>query len=259
MPELPDLTVFAESLASAVTDKKITDAHYHRKTRLNVTPEVLRETLKSRKITRVKRVAKGLMFELDSDDRLFVHLMLSGGFEMSQKPEEVSYPVMTVTFADGQSLVLFDPRGLATVSLNPKLGGGAIDALDITQHQLEDMFGKKSNVTIKELLIDQSLIAGIGNAYSDEILWYAKISPKSIVGKIPKKAAGDLVAAIHQVLKEATGYLRKNHPGMMSGEVRDHLAVHKPKAKHSPTGSPILTEQIATKKTYYTEEQVLYQ
>ena len=89
-------------------------------------------------------------------------------------------------------------------------------------------------------------------------MWQAKISPKSLVGKIPKDVVAKLALAIPSVLKQATDYLRKHHPGITAGEVRDFLAVHNPKAKTSPSGGPIIVEQIASKKTYYTDEQILF-
>jgi formamidopyrimidine-DNA glycosylase len=257
MPELPDLTVFAESLHKLVRNKEIREAVYHRTKRLNVEPEAFSRALQGHKIAEVARVGKALLFKLDSGDSFLVHLMLSGGFKGVMKGDEVPSAILTVSFSDGQSLVLFDPRGLATITMNPDLEGGAVDALEVTRENLDVLIEKKPKVTIKELLIDQSLIAGIGNAYSDEILWHAKISPKSIAGQIPEKARAQLVTAIHEVLKNATDYLRKT-PGLMSGEVREHLAVHNPKAKQSPSGAAILTEEVAKKKTYYTEEQVFY-
>jgi formamidopyrimidine-DNA glycosylase len=111
---------------------------------------------------------------------------------------------------------------------------------------------------VKSFLLDQQLLGGIGNAYADEILWEARISPKSVVGKLPDQAVVKLAASIPAVLNHAIDYLRRHHAGMISGEIRDFLAVHNPKAKASPTGAPIIIEQIASKKTYYTEEQVLY-
>jgi len=258
MPELPDLTVFAESLSGLVLNQKISDALYHKKKRLNGDPEAFAAALKGRKIVRLSRVGKALLFELDSGDSFMVHLMLSGGFKVCRKNEEVPSAILTVIFDNEQAMVLFDPRGLAIVTANPKLDGTVVDALEVTQDYLKGLFKKRPEMTIKELLIDQKVIAGIGNAYSDEILYCAKISPKSIVGKIPEKVLPQLISAIHQVLKTATDYLRKNHPGTMSGEVREHLAVHKPKAKLSPSGAAIISEQVAAKKTYYTEEQILY-
>ena len=258
MPELPDLTVFAESLEELVLNRKIDAALYHKNKRLNVEPELFETALKGQKLTKVRRAGKELLFELSNGNSFSVHLMLSGGFKLCPKGEEVSSAVLTVDFDDGHSLVLFDPKGLASVSLNPDMARLAVDALDVTADYLEDRFKKEPRTIVKGFLIDQRVIAGIGNAYADEILWQAKISPKSIVGKIPKNVIAELVSSIHSVLKNATEYLRKNHHGMISGEVRDFLAVHNRKAKVSPSGAPIIVAQVASKKTYYTEEQTLY-
>lgn len=259
MPELPDLTVFAESLTQLVVGKKITAAHYHRTSRLNVDPGQFSAALRDQKIEAVRREAKGLLFTLDSGDRLFVHLMLSGGFQMVAAGEPVSFAVMTLDFEGGTSLVLFDPRGLATVTLNPKPAKAALDALQVTEEYLRELFLKKPKVTVKECLIDQGAIAGIGNAYSDEILWEAKVAPKSLAGRLPDQAIAQLATAIPKVLREATDYLRENHAGMISGEFREHLAVHRPRTRSAPTGAAIKNEMVGSKKTYFTDEQVLYE
>ena len=258
MPELPDLTVFAESLQKLVLKKEISDAVYHGNKRLNVEANVFCSSLRNQKITRIRRVGKELLFELGNGDAFLVHLMLAGGFKLGAKDEKVSFPILTIAFNDGQSLVLYDTKGMMNISLNPDLGRFAVDALEFTSHYLEDVFKKKPKAILKSVLIDQQVLAGIGNAYADEILWQAKISPRSIVGKLPKDAIDKLTSSIHSVLKDATDYLRKNHPGIISGEIRDFLSVHNPKLKVSPSGAAIIVEQIASKKTYYTEEQILY-
>lgn len=258
MPELPDLTIFAESLQKLVLDKQIDRVFYDKKQALNVEAEVLEAALRGRKISAVARVGKELLFELDSGDRFMIHLMLTGGFTCSRKQEAVPFAILTLTFHDGQSLTAYDPKGWLKVALNPDLTGRAPDALEVTADYLELMFNKKPKMVLKPFLLDQKLIAGIGNAYADEILWQAKISPKSVVGRIPKDAVARLTASVHSVLNHAVRYLRKNHAGMTAGEVRDFLAVHNPQAKASPTGSPIVVEQVASKKTYYTQEQIQY-
>jgi formamidopyrimidine-DNA glycosylase len=258
MPELPDLTVFAESLNQSVTGRSITAADYHRPKRLNVPPELFCATLRGQSIASVSREGKGLLFQLDKGERFFVHLMLAGGFRLTKGPDHGSAAIFTLSFADRSSLVLFDPRGLASVTLNPQHRHAAPDALEVDADYLRKVFQQKSQLTVKECLIDQSLIAGIGNAYSDEILWHARVAPRSLAGKLPNQAVLELAKAIPRVLREATDYIRSHNPGIMAGEVREHLAVHNPKARQSPTGAPIQTELVATKKTYFTEEQQLY-
>jgi formamidopyrimidine-DNA glycosylase len=82
--------------------------------------------------------------------------------------------------------------------------------------------------------MDQHVIRGIGNAYADEILWDAGISPFSISNKIPGKKIDALVKSIKSVLKEAEKEIVKRDPGIISGEVRDFLKIHNAKKTHSP-------------------------
>ena len=258
MPELPDLTIFAESLQQLVVNREIAGGMYHKHQRLNVAPELFGAALKHQRITRVRRVGKELLLELGSGDRFLVHLMLSGGFKLRREREFVAFPILTLHFDDGESLVIFDPKGWVTVTFNPDLAMRAIDALDVTADYLHEAFKRKPRTQVKSFLLDQQIIAGIGNAYSDEILWHARIHPKSPVGRIPDEVTVQLAAAIRSTLVSATNYIRKHHPGITSGEVRDFLSVHNPASKLSPTGGQIKVELVASKKTYYTDEQILY-
>ena len=258
MPELPDLTIFAESLQKLVLDKTIDEVKYDKKQQLNVAPDILGSALKDQKFIDVRRAGKELLFTLGSGDNVLIHLMLSGGFKFCQKKEDVPFAILTVTFKDGQVLAAYDPKGWMKIAVNPDLAKYAVDALEVSSDYLEETFEKKHNMMLKPFLLDQQLIAGIGNAYADEILWQAKISPKSVVGKIPKDVIADLTSSIHSVLSNAIDHLRQYHPGIISGEIRDFLAVHNPKATVSPSGSPVIIEQVASKKTYYTAEQLLY-
>lgn len=110
----------------------------------------------------------------------------------------------------------------------------------------------------KAFLIDQSIVRGIGNAYADEILWQAKISPKSAVGKIPDYVIEELLASIKSVLTEAVEEIKKISPKIISGEVPGFLRIHHPDRSESPTGHRIIKQQVASKTTYFTAEQVLY-
>jgi formamidopyrimidine-DNA glycosylase len=106
--------------------------------------------------------------------------------------------------------------------------------------------------------MDQNKIRGIGNAYADEILWDANISPFSVCNKIPTKKVAALLQSIKRVLRQAEKQILKSHPDLISGEVRDFLVIHNAKKKESPSGSPILVKKVGARKTYYTEEQHLY-
>jgi len=258
MPELPDLTIFVESLREIVLNREIVGAVFHKKPRLNIPSSTFNSMLKDRKIIEITRIGKEILFSLDSGDRFSVHLMLSGGFAVAREGKEIPFTILTLNFRDTGSLFVTDPKGWVKINMNPDLDERAVDGLDVTSEYLQSSFDKKQRINIKAFLLDQQIIGGIGNAYSDEILWHAKISPKSIVGGIPAEVVDRLAHSIKTVLINAVEYLRKNHSGILSGEVRSFLSIHNPKIKTSPTGYPVIVEQIASKKTYYTEEQILY-
>jgi formamidopyrimidine-DNA glycosylase len=108
-------------------------------------------------------------------------------------------------------------------------------------------------------LLDQHNIRGIGNAYADEILWDAKISPFAVSNKIPEAAIKRLVKSIRSVLKDAEKQILKKDPDIISGEVRDFLPIHNSKKTHSPTGGKIISTTVNSRITYYTEEQELFE
>ena len=260
MPELPDLTVYAENLGKKVVGRRIDRARYHERGRLNVTGEELAGALAGTALTGVRRSGKQIRFDAANGSVLRVHLMLTGGFVLTDAKglDRLDAPVLSIRFADGSALAVTDPKGWATIALNPADEAEAPDALELSAEYLQQVFHKKPKAQIKSLLLDQSLMGGIGNAYADEILWQARISPKSAAGKLPPAAVAALTEAIPAVLNDAIDQLRKRHPDMVAGEYREFLKVHGPALQSSPTGAPIIKENLLSKRTYYTEEQVLY-
>ncbi len=107
-------------------------------------------------------------------------------------------------------------------------------------------------------LTDQDIIRGIGNSYSDEILWRARISPYSAANAIPDEKIKELLTHIKKVLKDEIKNIYKNFPGKVNGEVKDFLLIHTKKKAASPTGAPIIIDSTGMMKTYYTREQNLY-
>src|SRR5205085_1546075 len=110
-------------------------------------------------------------------------------------------------------------------------------ALDPEESDVPDALSPKANTafwtnvlqtraTIKNVLLDQKIVRGIGNAYADEILWTARISPFSIANKLPVSAIRALSSATKKVLKHAIKQIAKKEPGIIGGEVRDFLVVH---------------------------------
>ncbi|HZS44172.1 MAG TPA: DNA-formamidopyrimidine glycosylase family protein [Blastocatellia bacterium] len=257
MPELPDLTVYAANLSSRLNGKKVQSIDASLGKRLNVSPEELRNAISGATLDNAKREGKEILFKFSNNSSLLVHLMLAGGFAITQKPDTIKFNAITISFDDGTTLVVTDPRGLVTAKLNPQ-PSKVPDALDIDADFLRQKIAKKPKLLAKGFLVDQSIVRGIGNAYADEILWHARISPKSIMGKIPDAKIDTLFECMRSVLIDSVDEIKQAQPDIISGEVRDFMAVHNPRKKQSPTGRPIMVEQIASKKTYFTDEQVLY-
>jgi formamidopyrimidine-DNA glycosylase len=257
MPELPDLTVFSDNLSSKLKGKTVQSVDYHKEKRLNVTPDALRNALVNTSLEAVRRSGKEIEFLFSDGSVLSVHLMLSGGFTVTPAPASVKFKVLTMSFEDGAALVVNDPRGLTVVNLNPA-AATVPDALDIDADYVRRKISANPGVLAKAFLIDQSIVRGIGNAYADEMLWLARISPKSVVGKIPGSAVDALVSALRSVLTEAISEIKKINPDVTSGEIRDFLKIHNPELQYSPNGRPIIKEQVASKTTYSTDEQVIY-
>lgn len=257
MPELPDLTVFSQNLSVKLRGKKVRAINYHKDKRLNVSQGELSNVIAGNVIDDIRRSGKEVEFVFSNKATILVHLMLSGGFSITDVPATVKFRVLTIEFYDNASLVVADPKGLVTVNLNPA-PPNVLDALEINGDYLRKKALDKPKALAKAFLIDQSIVRGIGNAYADEILWQARVSPKSIIGNIPDQIIDDLAKSITLVLTDAIEKIKASNPTIMSGEIRDFLVIHNPDKERSPTGHEVIKEQIASKTTYYTDEQVLY-
>jgi len=259
MPELPDLEVAAENLQKRLHGKRVSDVKVVRPKRVHATEQELRKALKGASIEKVRREGKELRIDFSSDNTLGIHLMLNGEMVISEKGEDAKYVTMELRLSDHSTLAITDRQAWVTVELNPE-SSPVPDALgkDFTLNHFLAQTHRKPSLPIKMLLVDQDVVQGIGNAYSDEILWHARVDPESKVKDLPEDVRKKIYHAISKVLKQAIKDMKKAHPGMINGEPREHLAVHNNGAEKSPTGKPILTKDVKGKKSYYTKEQKLY-
>ncbi len=255
MPELPDLEVFSTNLTKALKRKKLTGLRIISTAKIDPSPNALKKAVVGKTLNSVIREGKQLRFLFSGKVIVGLHLMLHGKLVWKEK-ESVSHTLVEFEFGK-KVLVLTDFQKAAKLSLSPAESDSP-DALSpgLTLARFKSMLQSRS--AIKNLLLDQQVIRGIGNAYADEILWKARIHPASIASSIPAARAGALHRAIRSVLRKAITQVRKADPGIIGGENRDFLLIHHPRKKASPGGSRILTTTSGGRKTYYTEEQVLY-
>lgn len=263
MPELPDLTLFAENMHRRFGNRAVESAEYHKAKRLNVTPEELHTALAGKTLQAVRRDGKGLVLDF-GDAHIDVHLMLKGELAGAarDRADAVPYRVMSLHFADGgESFFVCDAMALTTVSLSNiaySADSTVPDALEMTTEHLAKHAKRTARTPIKGLLIDQNVVRGIGNAYADEILYVARISPKSLSGSIPAEGITRIAEATREVLEDAIVQLRTLRPDATGGEYRDFLRLHNPTRTHTESGYPILKEEVAKKNTSYTEEQEFF-
>jgi formamidopyrimidine-DNA glycosylase len=249
MPELPDLEVFSKHLQKKLKGKKLkalSKAGSWKK-------DFLRQPLK-----KVYREGKELRFLFGNGHILGLHLMLHGKLVYEEKDSKPAHTVFSLQFDDGSTLSVTDWQKKARITPDPQLS----EVPDALSRQFSAAYLKKllagSRAKVKKLLIDQHVIRGIGNAYADEILYEARISPFSIAEKIPEEASVRLARSIKKVLKDAVKKIEKDHPDIIAGEVRDFMRVHQHGKEKSPGGKKIEHAEMNGRTTYYTEEQTEY-
>jgi formamidopyrimidine-DNA glycosylase len=257
MPELPDLQVFSSNLNKLFKGKTLDKIEAPKHKKLNVTVKELKAALEGQELSHVKRVGKELHFEFAGQQVLGLHLMLHGQFHTFDGDNTNKFTIVELLFEGGKGLALTDYQGAATPTLNPE-EKDVPDALAIDAAYLKQKLSKKRS-PVKTVLMDQKVLRGVGNAYADEILWHARISPFSPANKLPQQAVDTLIKAIKEVLHDAEKQIIKHKPDIISGEVRDFLKVHLPKQKQTETGAAIHQKDLGGRKTYYTDEQEVFE
>ena len=256
MAELPDLEVFSQILSRRFKNKTLKTIEVKVAKKLNVATDELVKSLTGKKLTAVTRYGKTLHFHFD-EDVLQIHLMLRGELKALEKGTEVpNHTILAFWFSGGEGFAVVDVLKAATTTLNPP-PAKAPDALEMELEHFSAVLSKSKKM-VKEVMMDQQKMRGIGNSYADEILWDAKISPFSIASTIPEKSVKKLFSSLGDVLKGAIKAIGKENGDELRGELRDFMKIHGSGIEKSPTGTKVKSEKIAGRTAYYTDEQQLY-
>ena len=221
MPELPEVETVLRGLAPVLEGRTIVKAKVNRPDLRWPFPENMAGRISGQKISKLWRRSKYILADLSSGESLLVHLGMSGRILISGDP--LGTFVHDHPAAQKHDHVVFDIDNGARVTFNDPRRFGAMDLLstdgadhhpllrDIGPEPLSNAFnetylikrlkGKKS--AIKSVLLDQKIVAGLGNIYVCEALYRAGISPKRLAGKTAQKRLAALVPIIRQVLDEA--------------------------------------------------------
>lgn len=236
MPELPDVTVYLERLGALFLGQPLE--------RIRIaTPFVVRsydpklEELEGRRLVGLRRIGKRLVFEFEGDLYLVIHLMIAGRLHLRERGAKIPGRLGLAAFDFPSATVLFTEAGTSKrASLHAVRGEGAlasfdrggIDPLTATASAFRKAL-LAENHTVKRTLTDPRLFSGIGNAYSDEILFRARLSPVKLTSRLQDKEIARLREATRATLREWTDRLLAESGNAFPEKVtafRPEMAVH---------------------------------
>jgi formamidopyrimidine-DNA glycosylase len=176
MPELPEAeraraALELHALGRVVADADDSDSYVCRPW----PPGAIREALVGHKVIGADRVGKQLLLETDGPV-LGMHLGMSGSVWFHDDPV-LRFKRFALTFTDGTTMFLNDPRRLGRVTLDPARGRLGPDAMQVSLPRFRDLVGR-SRAPVKARLLNQQALAGVGNLLADEALWRAGIDPR---------------------------------------------------------------------------------
>ena len=221
MPELPEVETVRRGLSPAMEGAVITKATVNRPDLRWPFPDRMAERLSGRRVNALRRRSKYILADLDSGETLLIHLGMSGRMTVSGDP--LGQFVHDHPQAQKHDHVVFDMDNGARVTFNDPRRFGAMDLLETAtaeQHKLLAVLGpeplgngfhddhliaafKGRNMPVKSALLDQGIIAGLGDIYVCEALFRAGISPKRKAGQIAAPRVASLVPIIKDVLSDA--------------------------------------------------------
>ena len=238
MPELPDIVVYIEALQQRLVGQRLERLQLH-------SPFVLRsvdppiESIVGLTVRGVRRSGKRIVLEFDQDLFLVLHLMIAGRLrwrEAGQKPgvggklllASFVMPNGTLLFTEASSKKRASLQVVRGATALAALDRGGVEPLEATLEAFREALVRESH-TLKRALTDPRLFSGIGNAYSDEILHAAQLSPLKLTRSLTDEEVARLRAAVRETLERWTERLRSELAGQFPEKVtafHDQMAVH---------------------------------
>ena len=262
VPELPDITVYIEALESHVVGQTLERVRIPKPFLLrSVDPPI--SAAERKRVTGVRRMGKRIVLELEDDLFLVVHLMIAGRLRWVPAGGKVPGKIGLAAFDfPNGTLILTEAGSKRRASLWLVRGEESLEqfargGLEVLDADLEEFTERltRENHTLKRSLTDPRLFSGIGNAYSDEILHRAKISPIKHTRRLSEEEIQRLFDATRTTLIEWTDRLRAESKGDFPAKVtafRDEMAVHGKYGKPCPVcGTPVQRIRYADNETNY--------
>ena len=262
MPELPDIVVYVESLDTRLLGRTLQQIRLLNPFLLRTaTPPIA--AAEGRKVLGIRRLGKRIVIGLEGDLYLVLHLMIAGRLRWFDGKAKLPGRIALAAFEfDNGTLVLTEAGTKRRASLHLVEGEASAEALhagglEVLESDLKTYSSrlKAENHTLKRALTDPHIFSGIGNAYSDEILHRARLSPIALTDKLDAQEVARLFEATRNTLTVWTDRLRKDAGGKFPEKVtafRDDMAVHGRFGKPCPVcGSPVQRIVHAQNETNY--------
>ncbi len=262
MPELPDLEAYCAYFNRRLPGRRVKSAQVTIPIVVRAPREEFAAALSNNTLGSVGRRGKYLLFPFQSGHLLVVHPMLAGRFQYCQASERRrAKTAFVLGLEDGQELRYFDERLMGKAYLvqgEERLAAGVPrwtemgpDAMG--QELTEEAFLGRLRAfrgQIKNVLTTERFVAGIGNAYVDEILWEAGLHPFRQRRDLPEEAMRSLYRAMRSVLAWATDIVteRMEREGLPVDEYRDHLRVHRRGGQPCPRCGATISEITANQR-----------
>lgn len=262
MPELPDIAIYIEALEARVLGQDIRDIRVRSPFLVRTVTPPLAEA-KGRKVVELRRIGKRIAVGLDGDLWLVFHLMIAGRLHWRAAAAQLANrnALLALDFNDG-TLILTEAGSKRRASLHVIAGQEALAALDPGGLEVLDcdldVFAARltsANHTLKRALTDPKLFSGIGNAYSDEILHKARLSPVAMTHSLSPEDIERLFAATQSVLRDWIARLRSKAGDKFPEKVTSFqkgMAMHGRFGEPCPDcGAPVQRIRYADNETNY--------
>jgi len=255
MPELPDVTAYIESLERLVKGTRLQAVRLFNPFLLRTAVPPIGEAA-HKKVLNVSRIGKRIVISLEGELHLVLHLMIAGRLHW---PGKKTRNTLALFEFDRGTLSLTEAGTKRRASLHLVQGEAALRAMDPGGVEVFDVdlagFAsrlKSENHTLKRALTDPRLFSGIGNAYSDEILHRAKLSPVALTANLSEEEIQSLYTATRGVLQEWTQRLRTEGFPEKVTAFREGMAVHGRYGEPCPVcGAPVQRIVYAQNETNY--------
>lgn len=236
MPELPDVVVYIEALEKRILGETLENVRIVSPFLLRTATPPVRDAI-GKKVVLLRRIGKRICIGLENDIWLALHLMIAGRLHWRQPGAEISprtnfaafdFPAGSLLWSEAGSKKRASLHLIAGEENLRTLDAGGIEVLECSFDEFAKVL-RSANHTLKRSLTDPRMFSGIGNAYSDEILWEAKLSPVAMTQKLSDEAINRLFESTRTTLNLWVQKLRVKYKDSFPEKVtafREDMAVH---------------------------------